>query len=164
MPFEMLRIRRDSHLFFFFLLLAVYYHGIFASAVTRRACDTVVCPGDWGLWPNVGSVLDPADSVLDWLLPDSVKTPTDTPKQTQPDVELQVTSPPVKECDAAALPGSTDFSERKRPESLCVFLRTSFFRYMKLIKAVFFWHVYVVTGVREYWPMPNGYCAYSLAE
>lgn len=78
----MLRIRRDSHLFFFFL--AVYYHGIFASAITRRSCDTVDCPGDGDLWPAVGSVLDSTDAVLDWLLPESVKAPTDTPKQTQP--------------------------------------------------------------------------------
>lgn len=69
----MLRVRRDSYLFF--LLLAVYYHGIFASAVTRRFCDTVVCPGDWDLG---GGVLDSTDAVLDWLLPESFKTPTDT--------------------------------------------------------------------------------------
>lgn len=74
----------------------------------------------------VGGVLDSTDAVLDWLLPESVKTPTDTPKQAQPNVELMVTSPPAKDCDAVALPGSTD-SQNVSVQSRFVYLRTGFF-------------------------------------
>lgn len=140
----MLRIRRYSHLFFFFL--AVYYHRIFASAITRRSCDTVDCPGDWDLWPAVGSVLDSTGAALDWLLPESVKTPTDTPKQTQPDVELMVTSPPVKECDVVALPGSTD-AQNVSVKSRFVYFADQFFRFMKLMKAGFFCMYYRDSGI-----------------
>lgn len=120
----MLQIRRNSHIFF---LLIVNHYGIFASAFTRRSCDSLICPQDWDLipWPYVGGVLDSADAVLDWLLPGPVNTPTDTPKQIQPDVELMVTYPPAEECDAAALPGSTG-SQEVSPQNRLGYLRIPF--------------------------------------
>lgn len=127
----MLQIRRDSDfVFFFFFLLAVYVHEIFESAATRRSCEIVVCPGDWDLnpWPIVGSVPKFTDAVLDWLFPGLANTPTDIPKQTQADIEIQAVYSPAKDCDAFALPGSTD-SQNVSPQNGFLYLQT------------FFWHV-----------------------
>lgn len=52
--------------------------------------------------------------MLDWLLPGPVNAPTDSLKQTQLDVELIVTYPPAKECDAVALAGSRYSQTRNR--------------------------------------------------
>lgn len=70
-------------------------------------------------------MLDSADAVLDWLLPGPVNAPTDTPKQTQLDVELIVTYPPAKECDAVALAGSK-YSQNVTPRNRFVHLPTFF--------------------------------------
>lgn len=87
---------------------------------TRRSCETLVCPEDWDVnpWPFIGGVLD-------WLFPGPVNAPTDTPTQTQPDVELIVTYPPAKECDAVALAGSK-YSQNVSPRIRFVYLADIF--------------------------------------
>lgn len=64
-----------------------------------------------------------------------------------------------KECDATALPGSTD-SQNVSARSRFVYFADQFFRFMKLMKAVF---LACTTGTRESSRMPRWYCAYGLA-